>query len=139
MMVRGFAVNMHEFSRTTKEIDIWVKDDKVNRQNLGEAMGVFGYESLSWEEMQFVPGWTDFYIGNGIILDILIKMKGLEGFTFDECFQLAKIATIENIKVPFLHINHLIANKEAVNRPKDQIDVIELKKIKQLRKEMGLE
>ena len=52
---------------------------------------------------------------------------------------MAKIATIENIKIPFLHINHLIANKKAVNRPKDQIDVIELEKIKLLRKEMGLE
>lgn len=139
IMVGGFAANMHGFSRTTKDIDIWVKDDKPNRQNLGKAMTVFGYESLAWEEMQFVPGWTDFYIGNGIILDILIKMKGLEGCTFDQCFLLARIATIENIKIPFLHINHLIANKKAVNRPKDQIDVIELEKIKLLRKEMGLE
>lgn len=45
-------------------------------------------------------------------------MKGLEGYTFDECLQLANVAVIENIKVPFFHINQLIANKKAVNRPK---------------------
>ena len=45
-------------------------------------------------------------------------------------------AEIENIKVPFLHINHLLANKKAVNRPKDQIDVIELEKLKKLREDM---
>ena len=66
-------------------------------------------------------------------------MKGLEVYTFDECLQIATIATIEKMQVPFLHINQLIANKKAVNRPKDQIDVMELEKIKQLRKEMGLD
>ena len=65
-------------------------------------------------------------------------MKGLEGYSFDECYQMAAIAEIENIPVPFLHLNQLIVNKKAVNRPKDQIDVTELEKIKRLRKEMGL-
>jgi hypothetical protein len=65
----------------------------------------------------------------------MTSLKGLEEFTFDECFSLATIATIENIDVPFLHINHLIQNKKAVNRPKDQVDVMELEKIKKLREE----
>lgn len=44
----------------------------------------------------------------------------------------------DDLKVPFLHINHLIANKKLVNRPKDQIDVLELEKIKSIR-EGGIE
>jgi hypothetical protein len=139
MMVGGFAVNMHGYTRSTEDIDIWINDDHENRKKLGDAMNVFGYGELSWEEIQFVPGWTNFYIGNGIVLDILISMKGLEGYSFGECLKLAIVADIENIKVPFLHINHLIANKKAVNRPKDQLDVIELEKIIKLRKEMGLD
>ena len=66
-------------------------------------------------------------------------MEGLENYSFDECLNLASIASIENIQVPFLHINQLIANKKAVNRSKDQVDVLELEKIIQLRKEMGLD
>lgn len=89
--------------------------------------------------MQFIPGWTDFYLLNGLKLDILIDMKGLEGYTFEDCLEAATIAEIENVTVPFLHINHLIENKKAVNRPKDQIDVMELEKIVLLRKEMGLD
>ena len=139
MMVGGFAVNMHGYTRATEDIDIWIKDDLENRRNLGNAMAVFGYEAISWEEIQFVPGWTNFYIGNGIVLDVLINMKGLEGYTFEQCRSMAKTAEIETVKVPFLHINQLIANKKAVNRPKDQLDVIELEKIIQLRKEMGLD
>jgi hypothetical protein len=91
------------------------------------------------ERMQFVAGWTDFRLNNGLKLDIMCEMKGLEGYSFDDCYEIAAIAEIVQINVPFLHINQLIANKKAVNRPKDQIDVIELEKIKLLRKEMGLD
>lgn len=40
----------------------------------------------------------------------------------------------KDVSVPFLHINHLLANKKAVNRPKDQVDVIELERIKEITK-----
>ena len=39
------------------------------------------------------------------------------------------------MKFPFLQINHLIQNKKAVNRPKDQLDVIYLEKIKKILEE----
>ena len=74
------------------------------------------------------------------MLDILlVAMKGLEEFSFSDCYAIASLAEIYNVKVPFLHINQLIANKKAVNRPKDQLDVIELERIKKLRIEMGLD
>jgi hypothetical protein len=59
-------------------------------------------------------------------------MKGLEEFSFQDCYTQAVEANLEGVIVPFLHINHLIANKKKVNRPKDQIDVIYLEKIKKL-------
>lgn len=139
IMVGGFAINLNGYQRYTGDMDIWIKDSKENRLNLGKAMALLGYDENGWIDIEFIPGWTDFYLMNGMKLDILIDMKGLEGYTFDECLEVATIAEIENATVPFLHINHLIANKKAVNRPKDQIDVIELEKIVLLRKEMGLD
>ncbi|ANH83514.1 hypothetical protein A8C56_23315 [Niabella ginsenosidivorans] len=56
------------------------------------------------------------------------EMKGLE----DLSFKLAAITDQNGIKVLFLHINHLIADKKAVNRAKDQIDVIEPGRIKKI-------
>ena len=138
-IVGDFACSIHGYSTLRNIIEIWIKDEIGNRQNFGKALEVFGYGEMDWNEMQFIPGWTNFYIGKGVLLDILIDMKGLEGFTFDECLEAATIAEIENVTVPFLHINHLIENKKAVNRPKDQIDVMELEKIVLLRKEMGLD
>jgi hypothetical protein len=92
------------------------------------------------ETLQFVPGWSPFKLNNGFALDILLApMKGLENFSFNDCYKLASRAEIYDLVVPFLHINQLIANKKAVNRPKDQIDVIELERIKELRTQMGLD
>jgi len=87
------------------------------------------------KDMQFIPGWTDFHLNNGLRLDILMEMKGLEDYSFDECLQIASVADIDGVQVPFLHINQLIANKKVINRPKDQIDVMALEKIRQLRDE----
>lgn len=86
------------------------------------------------ETMEFVPGWTSFYAA-GLVLDILTSMKGLENHTFDECYDLANVAELNGIEVRLLHINHLIENKKATNRPKDQLDVIALKKIQSIKRE----
>lgn len=134
IMVGGYATNLHGYQRFTGDLDIWLKDTLENRKQLRKAfisckMGDFPMV----EYMQFVPGWTEFYLNNGLRLDILIDMKGLEGYTFEECLQMASIADIENVNIPFLHINQLIENKRVVNRPKDQLDVLALEQIRQLR------
>ncbi|MFY7840123.1 MAG: hypothetical protein ACOVP7_07590 [Lacibacter sp.] len=140
IMVGGFAVNMHGYMRATKDADMWIKDSVENRQNLRKAfkdLNYGDYESL--ETMQFVPGWSEFYIGDGIMLDIMTSMKGLEDFSFEDSLQKASVADFGGILVPFLHINQLLANKKAVFRPKDQLDVLELEKIKAERIKMGLD
>jgi hypothetical protein len=132
IMVGGLATRFHGFNRNTDDLDMWIEDTLPNRKNLRSAFKELGYgDYASIETMQFVPGWTSFYAA-GIVLDIMTEMKGLESIPFTECYQLAVIHNLNNIPVPFLHINHLIANKKAVNRPKDQVDVIYLEKIKAL-------
>lgn len=136
IMVGGFATRFHGFNRSTDDLDMWLEDSVVNRRSLRKSFVELGYgDFASLETMQFVPGWTNFYIGGGIELDIMTNMKGLEDISFNECFEMASIADLEGVQVPFLHINHLIANKRIVNRPKDQVDVIELEKIRKIREE----
>jgi hypothetical protein len=136
IMIGGFATRFHGFNRATEDLDIWLDDTLENRKNLRIAFKSLGYGDIpSLETMQFIPGWTNFNIGQMIKLDILTSMKGLEDTTFDQCFQQASIAELDSISIPFLHINQLILNKKAVSRPKDQIDVIELEKIKKIREQ----
>lgn len=134
IMVGGYATNLHGYQRFTGDMDIWIKDTLENRQSLRIAFidcNIGDYPMI--EYMQFIPGWTEFHLNNGLRLDILVDMKGLEGYTFDECLQMASIADIENIKISFLHISQLIENKKVVNSLKDQIDVSALEQIRKLR------
>ena len=65
-------------------------------------------------------------------MSIILKRK-LNGENFEECYHLAPEFNIfENIIVKVLHINTLIAEKEKSNRPKDNLDAQELKKLYQL-------
>ncbi|WP_293790328.1 DUF6036 family nucleotidyltransferase [uncultured Pedobacter sp.] len=134
IMIGGVATNLHGFHRTTDDIDIWIKDNLENRQNLRAAFKEYGLGDFkNLETLVFIPGWTDFYLHNSLRMDIMTTVKGLEEFGFDKCLEYASIATIYELEIPFLHINQLIDSKKAANRPKDHIDIIELENIKKLR------
>jgi hypothetical protein len=138
IMVGGIATNFNGYQRATDDADIWVEDSKKNRRNLRAAFREYGMGDFEMmERMQFVPGWTYFHLNNGMRLDVMVGVKGLEGIGFDECLKFATIADVDGIQIPFLHINHLIASKIAANRSKDQVDVIYLEKIKKLKDEMN--
>ncbi|MES1218262.1 MAG: hypothetical protein ABUT20_22340 [Bacteroidota bacterium] len=136
IMVGGVATNFNGYQRATEDIDAWIEDTLDNRRKLRQAFKKYsGIDFFMIESMQIVPGWTNFNLNNGYRIDLMIDMKGLEGFSFDECYESSIKANVGDVVVPFLHINHLIANKKAVNRPKDQLDVIYLEKIKKIQEE----
>ncbi len=139
IMVGGLATFFHGYNRVTEDVDMWIEDTLDNRKRLRAAFRELQYGDIaSLETMEFVPGWTTFYAA-GVELDIMTSMKGLEDESFSTCYEMAEIVNLESVKVPFLHINHLIANKKAVNRPKDQMDVLQLEEIKKLKEKDGLD
>ncbi len=133
IMVGGLATFFHGYNRVTEDVDMWIDDTLENRKKLRAAFRDLNYGDMeSLETMEFVPGWTTFYAA-GVELDIMTSMKGLEDESFADCYAMTAFVTLEGVKVPFLHINHLISNKKAVNRPKDQMDVMQLEEIKKLK------
>ncbi|MEO6637935.1 MAG: hypothetical protein ABIN25_06640 [Ginsengibacter sp.] len=79
--------------------------------------------------------WLKNEIQNRKNIGKALKLFGYENISFEEALQQANIAQIYDTPVPFLHINQLIKNKKATNRPKDMIDVIELEKILKIRQQ----
>lgn len=131
IMVGGVATNLNGFQRTTDDIDVWIEDTLGNRENYRKAYKEYsGIDITMMNRLQIIPGWTNFSLNNGFKLDLMVSMKGLEEFSFNDCYKLSNKAVIDDVPVPILHINHLIKNKKAVNRSKDQLDVMELEKIK---------
>ena len=134
IMVGGIAINLHGYQRSTEDIDVWLEDNLDNRRRFRMAFKQYtGIDFPMLETMQIIPGWTNLNLNNGLRLDLMLGLKGLESYSFEESLQLASKAEINGIIVPFLHLNQLIEAKKAANRPKDQIDVIYLEKIKEIR------
>jgi hypothetical protein len=134
IMVGGFAVNLHGFNRTTGDVDIWIKDEAENRKIFRQVLIDLNYADLPQiHDLDFVPGWTTFLLNNGLELDVMTYLKGFEKEKFDFCLKYASIAKVLELEIPFLNINHLLEAKKATFRPKDQIDIIELEKIKNRR------
>jgi hypothetical protein len=131
IMVGGFATNLHGYSRTTADLDIWIKDTVENRRNLRASLIDFGYGDIeNIESLEFIPGWTSFNLSSGIELDIMTYLKGFPQERFDECMEFASKATLFDVDVFFLHINHLIEAKKSTLRNKDIVDIEELERIK---------
>jgi hypothetical protein len=76
-----------------------------------------------FETMDFIPGGTTVRPNSYLELDLMNHLKHLSKFDFEACYILAPTANIQGIPVKFLHINHLIAEKEKSGRPKDLIDL----------------
>jgi predicted nucleotidyltransferase len=130
LTIGGFAVNIYGYGRSTGDIDIFIEDTIINRENLRKAikqMGLGDFESIN--TMQFIPGWTDFSLDFNFRLDIMSSVKGLENKTFSELLEKATIVDIKGIPVYFLDYDNLIIAKKATSRPKDLLDIEELEKV----------
>lgn len=131
LMVGGFATALHGFNRATQDLDIWIKDTPENRKALRKVLQELEIGDLEGiETTQFIPGYTSILLNSGFELDIMTFLKGFDQVKFDECYQLAPTALIDDIPVKFMHINQLIEAKKISGRPKDLMDVEELEKIR---------
>jgi predicted nucleotidyltransferase len=134
IMVGSVASILHGHNRLTEDMDVWIEDTIENRRALRNAFKECGMgDFFMMERLQIVPGWTYFHLNNGIRLDLITYVKGLEEFGFEECLQNASTAEMFGVEVPFLNLNHLLQAKKAANRPKDQLDIDYLERVQWLK------
>ena len=130
LTIGGLAVNIYGYGRNTADIDIFIEDSVINRENLRNALkelGIGDFENIL--SMQFIPGWTDISLSFNLRLDIMTSIKGLENKSFAELMERATVAEINDIPVYFIDYENLIIAKKATSRPKDLLDIEELEKI----------
>lgn len=131
IMVGGFATNLNGFSRTTADLDLWIKDTQENRNSFVKALNSVNIKNIDFlKSNPIIAGWTTIKLDSGFELDLMTEIKNFGNSDFDECYKLAPIAVISEVPIKFLHINHLIEEKRKSGRPKDLIDLEELEKIR---------
>ena len=130
LIVGGFAVNKYGYRRHTGDLDIYLQDTVINRENLINALEEMSYGRF--EELRNTPiiaGYCEILMDNGMYADLMTDMKGLQKENFQTYFEMATLDVINEIPIRFLHFNHLIENKRATGRNKDLLDIEELEKI----------
>jgi len=122
LVVGGYAVNYHGYSRSTGHIDIWISTSPENRALVAETLRDFGFSDAAPELFE----GNDKLVRLGVPplrLEILTSISGVE---FAECFGRRETSEVDGVVVPFLSLEDLKRNKSASGRAKDLADLEEL-------------
>ena len=128
ILIGGLAVDICGFSRVTMDMDILVKMSEENIKKLLNCLESFGEGSAK----ELNP--EDFTLEEGCIrvveefpLDIFTLVKG---YAYQDLLPYNDIfITEKGVKIRYLNAEGLIELKKGSMRPKDQLDVQELRKI----------
>lgn len=123
ILVGGYSVILHGYSRTTGDMDLWVERSEENYLKIKSAFEYFGMPvfDMTKENFLFHPVWDVFTFGiPPVAIDIMIK---LEGFNFQEVYERAILFHDDNLEIRVIHRNDLIAAKQKAGRSKDLNDL----------------
>ncbi len=123
ILVGGYSVILHGYSRTTGDMDLWVDRTSENYKNIKTAFLQFGMPVFDMTESSFLNNKTFdvFTFGKPpSSIDIMVAVKGLD---FGDCFQNAIYFDVDGLKVRTIYINDLINAKKASGRSKDWDDL----------------
>jgi hypothetical protein len=123
IVVGGYSVILHGYSRTTGDLDIWVNKEKENYFKLVKAFKEFNMPVFDMTEDNFLknPELNVFTYGRPpSSIDIMTDVKGLN---FNETFKTSQIVEVEDLKIRLIGLNQLLKAKRAAGRHKDLDDI----------------
>jgi hypothetical protein len=123
ILVGGYSVVLHGYSRTTGDMDIWMERTPENYNRIIKAFQIFGMPLFDMTESNFLshPIWDVFTFGTPpVAIDIMVKIEGLN---FEDVFQKAVYFEDEDLKIRTINRNDLIAAKKIAGRAKDINDL----------------
>lgn len=126
LVIGGHAVSAYAEPRSTKGLDILIRDTPENAERAYRALAAFGARVKEYEPSDFYahPGRTiQFGVPPGRI-DILQSIEGVS--TEDAWQQRNGEMLLGDIPVNLISLEHLIRNKRAAGRLQDLADVEKL-------------
>ena len=123
ILVGGYSVILHGYSRTTGDMDLWVERTKENYLKIKDAFEEFGMPVFDMTEENFLhhPNWDVFTFGiPPVAIDLMI---GLEGLNFQEVFDRSIIFKDDELNIIVIHKTDLIEAKKKAGRSKDLDDL----------------
>jgi len=127
-LVGGLAVNFYGYARSTGDIDLWIKDNALNRKKLISSLneyGVTGIESLI--HIPFLAEYTQILLDSGIYLDLMSSLQHLGQEDFNNAFKNASDYKLtDNTYIKIISYSELLYEKTNSTRVKDNLNAEEL-------------
>ena len=125
LVIGGYAVSIHGYPRSTKDLDICIKISEENALKMVRVINDFGFASLKLTKEDFLK--RDFITQLGsepVRIDIL---NDLDGVLFEEAWLNKKVIDFDGSKINFIGYSELLKVKEKAGRPQDIADINKLK------------
>jgi Nucleotidyl transferase of unknown function (DUF2204) len=137
MIVGGYAYARYTEPRTTKDLDLFVRPDPENAPSVFQALAEYGTPLADTTVADLAKPSTVIQIGvPPFRIDVLFNIDGL---TFDQAWETAEPAFVDEIPVRYISCENLIVNKLAVARPQDLVDVDKLRHARETRRRHSAE
>lgn len=133
MLIGGYAVIFYGYSRTTGDMDLWLKPDNQNKLKFCAAMEEAGYDKEGIELLKTKNFEQTLVFNLGTEPQRIDFLTFIDLVTYDEADKLKVIGEIDGIKIPVIHLNNLILSKINTGRSKDKADIEELQRINNLK------
>lgn len=127
LVIGGYAVIMHGHPRFTADLDLVVSSDELNAERLVKVLEDLGFAGPTLKPSLFTSPRSLVRLGvEPVKIEIL---NYLEGTKFEEALERAETRSVDGIGVKLISLTDLLANKEAVGRPQDLVDVLKLREV----------
>ena len=127
ILVGGYSVILHGYSRTTGDMDLWVERSEENYNRIKQAFFHFGMPVFDMTQENFLshPNWDVFTFGTPpVAIDLMVQLKGLD---FNNAYVKSVLFEDDGLTIRTIHKDDLIKAKLYDNRPKDQDDLANLR------------
>lgn len=122
LLIGGWAVGLHGFPRSTKDIDFLISIDSENLTRMVKALSDFGGPTA--EAHQLSTAGSVFRMGvPPLQIDIINEAAGLE---FEQCYARRNIVRVGDLEITVISRDDLIRNKKATGRTLDLADAEKL-------------
>ena len=132
LMVGGGAVNFHGYQRHSAHVDFWIETTNENFKKLIHVFNEMGYEIEDFPDNVKKQEQNISIKFSPIDLDLELITRFSVDKTFEEAYKNSEEVIVNNnsfLKWNVLSLEDLITSKMKSNRPKDLLDIQQLREI----------
>ena len=121
LLVGGYAVGYHGYPRATVDMDIWIRREASNAEQMVLVLREFGFDVPNLSKDLFLR--EDQIVRMGVPPIRLEIFTSIPGVQFDDCYRSRIVDELGGITVNLINLEDLKANKRASGRNKDLDDL----------------